>query len=194
MRSFRRICVYCGSSNSTVARYGDAARDLGHRLASRGIGVVYGGGSIGLMNAVAQGALDAGGEVIGVIPKKLQALELGRADLTELHVVQGMHARKLLMAELSDAFIALPGGYGTLEELFEATTWTQLEYHRKPIGMLNIDGFFDHLVQFLRRAIDDGFIGPLHADLIAVDPDVDALIEQLHHAEIPALHRWIDNP
>jgi len=194
MGTFRRVCVYCGSSNQTVARYGAAATALGRTLATRGIGVVYGGGSVGLMNAVAQGALDAGGEVIGVIPEKLQELELGRADLTELHIVKGMHARKQRMADLSDAFIALPGGYGTLEELFEATTWTQLAYHRKPVGLLNLDGFYDHLVAFLRRAVEDGFIKPIHADLIAVSADADDLLAQLASAQIPELHRWIDNP
>ncbi|MCX6896985.1 MAG: TIGR00730 family Rossman fold protein, partial [Verrucomicrobia bacterium] len=137
MRTFRRLCVYCGSSNHVPETYFAAARAVGTLLAERGIGVVYGGGRTGLMGAVATAALAAGGEVIGVIPEKLRALELDHGGLTELRVVDSMHARKLMMAELSDGFMALPGGFGTLEEIFEATTWTQLNYHRKPAGLLN---------------------------------------------------------
>ena len=192
--SFSRVCVYCGSSNAVHPEYLQAANDFGAFLAKRDIGVVYGGGAVGLMNAVAEGALQAGGRVIGVIPEKLMDLELGRADLTALHVVPGMHERKKLMAELSDAFVAMPGGYGTMEELFEVTTWTQLNYHRKPVGLLNVRGYFDHLVAFLDRAAADGFIRALHRPLITVSDDPSVLLEALLHADIPELHQWIDNP
>jgi hypothetical protein len=186
--------VYCGSSNAAVPVYGSAAYGVGRLLAERGLGVVYGGGSVGLMNQVAQGGLDASGEVIGVIPEKLLALELGRADLTRLDVVTGMHARKQRMAELSDAFIALPGGYGTLEELFEVTTWTQLEYHRKPVGLLNVNGYYDGLVMFLKKASSEGFIRPMHADLIVSDDDPERLLERMAAAELPSVARWIEQP
>ena len=189
-----RVCVYCGSSNAVHPEYLQAASAFGRLLASRGIGVVYGGGAVGSMNAVAEGALAVGGEVIGVIPHKLMNLELGRNDLTELHVVEGMHARKTLMAELSDAFVALPGGYGTLEELFEVTTWTQLNYHKKPVGLLNVRSYFDHLVAFLDRCAEDGFIRALHRPLISVHDDPAALLAHLEGAELPDLKQWIDNP
>ncbi len=194
MRVFGRVCVYCGSSEAAVPTYGPAAYGFGRLLAERGIGVVYGGGSVGLMNQVAQGALDAGGEVVGVIPEKLLALELGRSDLTRLEVVRGMHARKHRMAELSDAFVALPGGYGTFEELFEVTTWTQLEYHRKPVGVLNVEGFYDPLVTFLQRAASDGFIREMHVGLISVEADPEKLLERLAAAELPEVAQWIDSP
>ncbi|MFT4627262.1 MAG: hypothetical protein ACI8PZ_005944 [Myxococcota bacterium] len=194
VRTFRRVCVYCGSSEAAVPVYGAAAYGIGALLAERGIGVVYGGGSVGLMNQVAQGALDRGGEVIGVIPEKLLGLELGRTDLTELVVVTGMHARKLKMADLSDAFIALPGGYGTFEELFEVTTWTQLEYHHKPVGVLDVNGYYSALRAFLQRAAEDGFIRDLHRELILFDDDPSRLLSRLATVELPELARWIDSP
>lgn len=194
MSRFQRVCVYCGSSNHVDRAFLDAALGVGRLIAERGLGVVYGGGSVGLMNQVAEGALRAGGEVIGVIPKKLMALELGRGDLTELRVVDGMHSRKRVMAELSDAFIALPGGYGTLEELFEVTTWTQLNYHRKPVGLLNVAGYFDHLVAFLDRASSEGFIRQLHRGLISVDTDAAGLLARLESQRIPDLKKWIEDP
>ncbi len=191
MRSLSRVCVYCGSSDAVSPSYKRAARDLGAYLVREGLGVVYGGGSVGLMNEVADSALAAGGEVIGVIPEKLLALELGRDDLTELRVVQGMHARKLEMATLSDAFVALPGGYGTLEELFEVTTWTQLEYHAKPVGLLNVDGYYDHLLAFIEHAAVEGFIRPIHRDLICVATTPEALLEQLRNKDLPVLDQWL---
>ena len=162
-------------------------------IARRGLGLVYGGGSVGLMNEVAGGALAGGARVVGVIPEKLQGLELGRTDLTELRVVPDMHARKRLMADLSDAFIALPGGYGTLEELFEAVTWTQLDYHRKPVGLLNVDGYYDLLVAFLAHASGEGFVRPLHTGLVLVDTDPDRLLDRLASAVLPSLEHWIDD-
>ena len=152
MREFKRLCVYCASSNRVDERWFEVARHVGRRLSARGIGVVYGGGHIGLMGALADAALAEGNEVIGVIPRKLLDLELGHTGVTDLVVVETMHQRKLRMAELSDGFIALPGGWGTLEEIFEVTTWTQLRYHAKPVGLLNAQGYYDKLIAFLDEA------------------------------------------
>ncbi len=190
---FRNVCVYCGSSNHVRPVFLDAAERVGATLARRGVGVVYGGGSVGSMDRVATGALRAGGTVVGVIPEKLLGLELGRKDLTELVVVPDMHARKKTMADRSDAFVALPGGYGTLEELFEAVTWTQLAYHRKPVGLLNVEGFFDALVEFLERAVAEGFVRTQHADLLLVDTDPDRLLDRMAAFPIPTLESWIDD-
>ncbi len=192
MRRFERICVYCGSSVGARPAYAEAARRLGTLLAERGVGLVYGGGSIGLMNEVADAALARGGEVIGVIPDKLQALELGKVECTELRVVPDMHTRKKVMADLSDGFVALPGGYGTLEELFEAVTWTQLGYHAKPVGLLDVDGYFQHLLDFLAHVRREGFVRPEHPRL-EVSNDPEALLEALANAEWPTLESWIDD-
>lgn len=193
MRTFQRICVYCGSSTGRDI-YVEAARGLGRFLADRGIGVVYGGGRVGLMGVLADAALEAGGEVYGVIPDKLQGLELGHDGLTELFVTDSMHARKLIMAQLADAFVAMPGGYGTLEELFEVTTWTQLEYHRKPVGLLNVEGYYDPLIAHLQHAADEGFIRPLHRDLVQSAATPAALLEALAVVELPSVGQWIDRP
>ena len=155
MRQFKRICVYCGSSGGNDPGYEEAARGVGAFLASKGIGVVYGGARVGLMGAVADGALSAGGSVIGVIPQKLQSREVAHQGLTELFVVDSMHARKTMMAYMSDGFIALPGGWGTLEEIFEVTTWSQLNYHMKPVGLLNVRGYYDKLIEFINHAASD---------------------------------------
>ena len=194
MRELARVCVYCGSSNHVDERYLASGEQMGRELARQGIGVVYGGGSVGVMNRVAQGALDAGGEVIGVIPQKLLDLEVGRTDLTELIVVRGMHARKLKMAELSDGFVALPGGFGTFEELFEVTTWTQLNYHLKPVALLNVLGYYDHLVAFLDHANKVGFVRDIHRALLPIADDPAEVIELLRTARIPELGRWISDP
>lgn len=194
MRKFKRICVYCGSSNKPAPVYFEAARAVGRMLAERHIAVVYGGGSTGLMGAVADGALEASGQVYGVIPDKLRALELGHGKLTELFVVDSMHARKMVMAQLSDGFMALPGGFGTLEEIFEVTTWTQLNYHKKPVGLLNVEGYFDGLLAFLDHARGSGFIRPEHASLLSAAATPEALLDALANAEIPELAKWIDNP
>jgi uncharacterized protein (TIGR00730 family) len=193
MRTFRRLAVYCGSSVGRDPAYAAAASSLGHLLATRGIGLVYGGGSVGLMGIAADAALRAGGEVIGVIPEKLQALELGKADCTTLHVVPDMHARKKLMADLSDGFIALPGGYGTMEELFEAVTWTQLAYHDKPVGALNVAGYYDPLIAMLSRMRDEGFVRPMHSPLLQVHDDAASLIDALATVSLPPLSSWIDD-
>ena len=187
VRLFRRVAVFCGSSNRARPKYFDAARAVGQALAARGIEVVYGGGHVGLMGAVADAALRAGGKVIGVIPEKLQALEVGHTGLTELHIVPGMHPRKALMAELSDAFIALPGGMGTLDEVFEAATWTQLEYQAKPVGLLNIGGFFDGLVAFLNHSTAEGFMRPETRQIIQDDETLDGLLAKLERVELPSL-------
>jgi uncharacterized protein (TIGR00730 family) len=157
-----RVCVYAGSNPGTRVAYAEAAAELARLLASRGIGVVYGGGRVGLMGTVADTALAAGGEVIGVIPQDLVDREIGHAGLTELHVVGSMHERKALMAELSDAFIALPGGAGTLEELIEVYTWSQLGLHDKPMGVLNVLGYYDGLAALLDHAVEEGFVRPQH--------------------------------
>lgn len=194
MRDFRRICIYCGSSDTVDERYRVAARATGRLLAERGIGVVYGGGRVGLMGEVANAALAAGGEVFGVIPDKLQQLELGHDGCTELFVVDSMHTRKMMMAQLSDAFIALPGGFGTMEEIFEATTWTQLNFHKKPVGLLNTDGFYDFLLAWITHAQGQGFIKDIHGDLLTAHEDPQTLLEALAGLEIPDLHKWIHKP
>ncbi|MCC6553485.1 MAG: TIGR00730 family Rossman fold protein [Polyangiaceae bacterium] len=191
---FRRICVYCGSSEGARPEYAEAARGLGALLARKRIGVVFGGGRVGLMGAVADGALAAGGEVIGVIPEKLRARELAHTGLSELFVVDSMHARKTMMAYLSDAFIALPGGWGTLEETFEVTTWAQLNYHLKPVGILNVRGYYDRLLHFIDHAVEEGFIRPILRGLICSAAEPEALLDLLGKAEVPELGRWMDKP
>ena len=190
-RTFKRVAVYCASSDATLARYGDAAFEVGATLAKRGIGVVYGGGRVGLMGRVADGALSQGGEVIGVIPELLLKLELGHTGCTELIVVDGMHTRKTKMAALSDAFLALPGGWGTWEEMFEAVTWTQLGYHSKPSGVLNLHGFYDPMKQMVDRALEEGFVRPMLRDLLLFGTSVEELLERMAEVELPAIERWI---
>ncbi len=175
----KALCVFCGSSSGDTPEYGKIARELGTTLASRGIKIVYGGGRVGLMGALADAALDAGGEVIGVIPQMLLDKEVGHAGLTELRVVQTMSERKWQMGELSDAFIALPGGIGTMDELFEAWTWTQLDLHRKPCGLLNFNGYYDSLVAFLDRSVEAGFLRPRHRAALLVDRELNPLLERL---------------
>lgn len=194
MRTFRRLCVYCGSSNHVAPVYKEAARSLGTFLAERNVGIVYGGGSVGLMNELAEGGLSKGGEVIGVIPEKLLELELAHTGLSELIVVPDMHARKKTMAELSDGLLALPGGYGTLEELFEATTWTQLQIHDKPVGILNVLGYFDQLLSFVDHAVQEGFVRPAHQALISVHADPETLLAKMHNTHAPELREWIADP
>lgn len=190
----RRIAVYCGSSPGNRPRYADAAFAFGEFLAERGIGVVYGGGRVGLMGRVADGALSRGGEVIGVIPEKLRALELAHHGCTQLEIVDGMHPRKLRMAELADGFVALPGGYGTLDELFEVVTWTQLRYHVKPVGLLDVEGFWQPLVASIDHAVAEGFIREVHRGLIACESDPQALLDAMSRIEVPDLGKWIDRP
>lgn len=177
--SMQRVCVFCGSAAGTKLEYLAAARELGATLAHRGLDLVYGGASIGLMGALADGALAAGGRVIGVMPESLVSREIAHCGLTELHVVASMHERKATMADLSDAFIALPGGFGTLDEFCEILTWAQLGMHRKPCGLLNIAGFYDFFLTFLDQAADQGFIKPSHRALLLEESDADALLDRL---------------
>jgi len=177
--SVQSICVYCGSSSRAREEYFEAARATGRAIASRGLGLVYGGAKVGLMGVVADTVLAAGGRAIGVIPRPLVEKEVAHPSLTELHVVESMHDRKALMAELAGAFIALPGGFGTLDELFETLTWGQLKFHEKPIGLLNIDGYFDSLLAFCDRAVQDGFIHPAHRDMILVDTNPAELLARM---------------
>lgn len=190
--SFARIAVYCGSNVGRSPRYAEVAFAFGALLAERGVGVVYGGGRVGLMGRLADGALSRDGEVIGVIPEKLRALELAHEGVTRLEVVDGMHPRKLRMSDLADAFVALPGGYGTLEELFEVTTWTQLRYHVKPVGLLNVDGFWDHLLAFLDHAQREGFIRDVHRSLIVCEDDPVRLLDAMARVVVPDLGTWIE--
>ena len=184
--------MYCGSSTGAKPIYAEAAQAMGHALVDRGIGLVFGAGRVGLMGAIAEAVLERGGEAYGVIPEKLMDLELAHPGLTELFVVQGMHPRKLLMGQLSDAFIAMPGGYGTFEELFEVITWTQLNYHLKPVGLLNVDGYYDDLLRFLDHSRDEGFVRSIHRDMLVADADPHVLLDKLAHAEVPQLGQWID--
>jgi hypothetical protein len=188
----KRILVFCGSSPGRRPEYAEAAAELGRLLAGRGIGLVYGGASVGLMGAVADGALGAGGEVIGVIPRRLVESEIAHAGLSDLRVVETMHERKAMMAELSDAVIALPGGTGTLDELFEMFTWSQLGLHRKPIGLLDVARYWERLLAFLDHMVEERFIYAEHRDTLLVERDAAALLERLGSFVHPARDKWLD--
>jgi hypothetical protein len=192
MKKLDSLCLFCGSSPGTNPAYRTAAHAFGETLAELNIRLVYGGGSVGLMGVAADACMAAGGIVIGVIPQLLMEKEVGHNGITEMHVVANMHERKALMTELSGGFIALPGGYGTLDELFEALTWLQLGYHRKPVGLLNVDGFFDHLVSFLDHSRDERFLRDLHRASLCVDADLRQLIAKLEAAEVPDAGKWLD--
>lgn len=191
MSELRRVCVFCGSSPGVRPEYAAAARAMGTLLAERGIGLVYGGGRVGLMGTVADAAMAAGGEVIGVIPEGLMAREVGHAGLTELRVVRTMHERKALMADLSDGFVALPGGAGTLEEAFEIWTWAQLGHHRKPVGILNIDGFYDALVTFIDHQAAERFMRQEHRDMLMVEMQSERLLDRFESYTAPLVEKWI---
>ena len=173
------ICVYCGSRPGESGRYADAARAVGTEIGRRGWQLVYGGGRAGLMGVVADAALAAGAAVVGVIPQSLMARELGHTGLTELHVVETMHERKMMMAERSDAFLALPGGIGTFEELFEVWSWRQLGYHDKPLGLLNVAGYYDALLAFLQQSRAQGFMAQTQLDLLQIATDPLAMLQRL---------------
>ncbi|RHW18656.1 TIGR00730 family Rossman fold protein [Sphingomonas gilva] len=174
-----RLAVYCGSATPADPAYIEVARLVGRSFAERGIGLVYGGGRLGLMGAVADAALDAGGEVIGVIPEALVDTEVAHRGLTELHVVPGMHQRKQLFTDLSDGFVTIPGGTGTMDELWEAMSWAQLGYHAKPVGLLNALGFYDHLIAFVAKMAEIGFLRPVHRDILIVADTLDDLLERM---------------
>jgi uncharacterized protein (TIGR00730 family) len=179
----KRLAVYCGSAVPLDPTFLTLAADVGRTLARRGIGIVYGGGKLGLMGALAAAALTEGGEVIGVIPVALAECELANPACSELRVVDGMHARKLAFTELSDGFLTLPGGVGTMDELWEAVSWAQLGYHAKPVGLLNAGGFFDHLLAFNRHMIASGFIRPAHQGIIMAEAELDLLLTRMEAHE-----------
>ncbi len=190
--SLRSVCVFCGASPGANPVYREAAENLGRHLAERGLTLVYGGGAVGLMGAVADAALAAGGEVIGIIPQSLQDAEIGHPGLSRLEVVAGMHARKARMAELSDAFIALPGGLGTLEELFEVWTWGQLGYHAKPLGLLDVNTFYDKLAGFLDHLVAERFVRDHHRAMLQRSEDPAELIDRLAAWQPTVAPKWVD--
>ncbi|HSN92532.1 MAG TPA: TIGR00730 family Rossman fold protein [Anaeromyxobacteraceae bacterium] len=187
-----RICVFCGSSSGSSVVYAEKARELGRTLARRGIAIVYGGGGIGLMGALADAALAERGEVIGVIPSALEARELAHGGLTRLEVVSSMHERKARMAELADGFVALPGGMGTLEEFAEILTWAQLGLHAKPVALLDVAGYYRPLVSFFDQAVAHGFVRPEHRALVQVAEGAEGVLEAFAAWRPPAVEKWID--
>jgi uncharacterized protein (TIGR00730 family) len=188
------VCVFCGSYQGAKPIYMTAAHQMGMGLAQRGLGLVYGGGRVGLMGAVANGTLAGGGKVTGVIPQSLVDRELAHTGLSETHVVSSMHERKAMMAEIADAFVALPGGFGTLDELFEIITWAQLGFHHKPIALLNVGGYFDPLITFIEHMATEGFIKPDHRNAVLVKNEVDALLDTLLSYQPPQLEKWVKKP
>ncbi|PYB69419.1 TIGR00730 family Rossman fold protein [Pseudomonas sp. LB-090624] len=188
----RSVCVFCGASMGANSAYREAAVALGQAIARRGLTLVYGGGAVGLMGVVADAAMAAGGEVVGIIPQSLLDAEVGHKGLTRLEVVDGMHARKARMAELSDAFIALPGGLGTLEELFEVWTWGQLGYHAKPLGLLDVNRFYDKLGGFLDHIVEEGFVRPQHRAMLLLGQQPDELLDGMDSFVAPVAPKWVD--
>jgi uncharacterized protein (TIGR00730 family) len=187
------VCVFCGSNTGNGDVYSAAARALAAAMVRRGLRLVYGGGSIGLMGVLGDAVLAAGGHVIGVTPRRLLERELVHTGLTELHIVETMNERKALMAQLSDAFIALPGGMGTLDELFEMLTWTQLGFHRKPCGVLDAGNYFDRLMAFLDHAVAERFVMPEHRSMLIAEVDSDRLLERLANEPPPAASKWVSH-
>lgn len=187
----KSICVYCGSSPGRQPIYADAADSLAAALVKRNLRLIYGGAGIGIMGRLADQVLQLGGEVIGVIPKALAHKEIAHANLTELHITQSMHERKMLMAELADGFIALPGGIGTLEELFEIWTWAQLGFHHKPCGLLNIASYYDALIQFLANMQQEQFVKPQQHDLLMIETDADRLLQRYERYQSPVAKQWL---
>jgi uncharacterized protein (TIGR00730 family) len=187
----RAVCVFCGSNAGARPAYAKAARELGEAIAKSGLSLVYGGAAVGLMGTLADAALAAGGHVVGVIPKALVEREIAHPRLSEQHEVSSMHERKALMANRSDAFLALPGGAGTLEETFEAWTWAQLGHHQKPVGLLNVDGFFDALLAFLDHQVAERFIRQEHRDMLIVESDPEAMLARCAAYRPPVVEKWI---
>lgn len=185
----KRVCVYCGSGVGGRSEYADAARLLGKVLADRGLSLVFGGGRIGMMGVIARTVLEQGGDVTGVIPRSLHEMDLALTDVADMRVVADMHERKALMAELADAFVALPGGYGTMEELFEILTWAQLGFHRKPVGLLNVARYFDELIRFVDHATLQEFIDPVHRGLLLVEQSPDELLARLTDYAAPQVDK-----
>jgi len=187
----KNICVYCGSNPGRLPEYRDAARLLGYEMAGRGLGLVYGGASIGVMGAVADAVLECGGQAVGVIPYSLATKEVSHDGLDELIVVDSMHERKAKMAELSDGFIALPGGWGTIEEIFEMLTWAQLGFHEKPCGLLNVAAYYDQLFSFLENAIEQQFVKEEYRPMIIMDEAPAVLLDRFDHYRAPKVKKWI---
>src|SRR6185369_12052255 len=188
-----RLCVFCGSNSGARPEYAAAARDMAATLAARNLGLVYGGGRVGLMGILADEMIRLGGEVIGVIPRMLSEREVGHLGLAELHVVETMHERKAKMADLADGFIALPGGLGTLEEIFEIWTWAQLGSHHKPCGFLDVGGFYAPLFEFLDLAVVERFIAPRFREIAIVESDAERLLDRFAQYEPPDVARWLDH-
>jgi len=188
----KRICVFCGSCSGTREIYGQTAQETGRLLAERGIELVYGGGKVGLMGAVADACLGAGGRVIGVIPQLLKDKEVAHNSLSELIVVQTMHERKALMADLADAFLALPGGYGTWDELCEVLTWSQIGIQRKASAILNVNGYYDPLLAMADRAVSEGFMKNIHRELLLTDTEPARLLERMESYSVPLVDKWMD--
>ena len=186
----RRICVYCGSNNGSRPVYAEAARNLADVLVRHDLELVYGGADKGIMGVIANAVLERGGKVHGVIPQMLCDMEIAHEGLTELHIVSSMHARKTMMAALSDGFIAMPGGFGTLEEIIEIITWGQLHFHDKPCGLLNVDGFFDRLLGYLDHATSEGFLRPQNRRMLLADTDAAALINRFERYTAPHVPKW----
>lgn len=186
------LCVFCGSSAGRLSVYADAARTLAALMVERRLRLIYGGGSVGLMGILADAVLEGGGEVIGVIPQSLWDREVGHAGLTKMHIVDSMHERKALMADLSDGFVALPGGAGTLDETAEIWTWAQLGIHMKPCGLLNINGYFDPLLVFLKHAVTERFLKPEHLDMLMVETRSTDLLDRFSAYAPPDIPKWLD--
>jgi uncharacterized protein (TIGR00730 family) len=185
----KTICVFCGSKHGDLPKYTAVARELGRALAREDLGLVYGGGSVGLMTEIADAVLEDDGHVVGVIPQALVDMEVAHLGLPDLRIVHSMHERKALMTELSDGFIAMPGGFGTLEELFEVITWGQLGFHHKPCGVLNAEGYYDGLLNFLDGAVEHGFLSPIHRQMLLVSDDPNDLLAQLRAYKPPAIEK-----
>jgi uncharacterized protein (TIGR00730 family) len=188
----KNICVYCGSSAGRLEAYAEAARAMAQAMVERDLGLVYGGASIGIMGMVADAVLQLGGRAVGVIPEALARREVAHGGLTALHITQSMHERKTLMAELSDGFVALPGGIGTFEEIFEVWTWAQLGIHDKPCGLLNVAGYYDALISFLDHATQEQFLRPAHRALLIVEQEPGALLDRFASYQPPHLQKWLD--
>lgn len=188
----QRICIFCGSSAGTQPAYEQAAQNIGRLLAQRGISLVYGGSKLGLMGVMADACLHEGGRVVGVMPRALVEKEIAHRGVTELHVVESMHERKALMADLAGAFVALPGGYGTWEEFCEVLTWSQLGLHRKACAVLNVNGYYDPLLAMADRALAEGFVRAEHRELLLADTDPARLLDRLNSYTVPIVDKWID--
>jgi hypothetical protein len=190
----KSVCIFLGSNRGASPLYAEAAAELGRLMAGNGLRLVYGGANVGLMRVLADSAVEAGGEVIGVIPSQLVDKEIAHKGLSDLRVVGSMHERKALMAELSDAFIALPGGIGTLEEFFEVLTWTQLGFHEKPCGLLNVNGYYDLLARFLDHTTGEGFVNPVHRSMVITGDNSEDLLARLSSWKPEVTNKWLDRP